>query len=48
MADDPLRPPEDKRGFFMLPQSPMDSGYYVYGNYEKKPAKGAYEYAHPA
>jgi murein endopeptidase len=35
-------------GFFMLPQAPMDSGYYVYGDLHKKPAKGAYQYAHPA
>lgn len=47
MADDPLRPPEDSRGFFMLPQAPMDSGYYVYGDLHKRPAKGAYQYAHP-
>jgi murein endopeptidase len=25
----------------------MDSGYYVYGDLYKKPAKGAYQYAHP-
>ena len=31
----------------MLPQAPMDSGYYVYGDLYKKPAKGAYQYAHP-
>ncbi|HWV47160.1 MAG TPA: hypothetical protein VN039_14255, partial [Nitrospira sp.] len=31
----------------MLPQAPMDSGYYVYGELYKKPAKGAYQYAHP-
>lgn len=47
MADDPLRPPEDSRGFFMLPQAPMDSGYYVYGDLHKGPARGAYQYAHP-
>lgn len=46
---DPLRPrpTQDSRGFFMLPQAPMDSGYYVYGLLYKKPAKGAYQYAHP-
>lgn len=46
---DPIRPrpTQDSRGFFMLPQAPMDSGYYVYGNLYKKPAKGAYQYAHP-
>ena len=52
MADDdndPLRPrpTQDSRGFFMLPQAPMDSGYYVYGKLYGKPAKGAYQYAHP-
>lgn len=52
MADednDPLRPrpTQDSRGFFMLPQAPMDSGYYVYGELYEKPAKGAYQYAHP-
>ncbi|WBS01443.1 penicillin-insensitive murein endopeptidase [Pseudoduganella sp. SL102] len=41
------RPPSDSRGFFMLPQAPMDSGYYVYGNLYQRPAKGAYQYAHP-
>jgi hypothetical protein len=46
---DPLRPrpTQDSRGFFMLPQSPMDSDYYVYGDLYNKPAKGAYQYAHP-
>jgi penicillin-insensitive murein endopeptidase len=46
---DPLRPrpTQDSRGFFMLPQAPMDSGYYVYGKLYGKPAKGAYQYAHP-
>jgi penicillin-insensitive murein DD-endopeptidase len=46
---DPLRPrpTQDSRGFFMLPQAPMDSGYYVYGELYKKPARGAYQYAHP-
>lgn len=47
--NDPLRPrpTQDSRGFFMLPQAPMDSGYYVYGKLYGKPAKGAYQYAHP-
>lgn len=45
--DDPQRPPLDSRRFFMLPQSPMDSGYYVYGRLHGKPARGAYQYAHP-
>lgn len=46
---DPLRPrpTQDSRGFFMLPQAPMDSGYYVYGELYKKPARGAYQYANP-
>jgi murein endopeptidase len=46
---DPLRPrpTQDKRGFYMLPQAPMDSGYYVYGKLYGQPAKGAYQYAHP-
>lgn len=52
MADednDPLRPrpTQDSRGFYMLPQAPMDAGYYVYGELYEKPAKGAYQYAHP-
>ena len=41
------RPPRDSRGFFMLPQAPMDSGYYVYGRLYGHPAKGAYQYASP-
>jgi penicillin-insensitive murein DD-endopeptidase len=45
--DDPLRPTLDSRRFFMLPQAPMDSGYYVYGKLYGKPARGAYQYAHP-
>jgi hypothetical protein len=46
---DPLRPrpPQDSRGFFMLPQAPMDSGYYTYGKLYEKPDRGAYQYAHP-
>lgn len=44
---DPLRPTQDSRGFFMLPQAPMDSGYYVYGELYKQPAEGAYQFAHP-
>jgi murein endopeptidase len=46
---DPLRPrpPSDSRGYFMLPQAPMDSGYYTYGKLYGKPDKGAYQYAHP-
>lgn len=34
---DPLRPTQDSRGFFMLPRTPMDSGYYSYGMMDKKP-----------
>ena len=47
--NDPLRPrpTQDVRGFFMLPQAPMDSGYYVYGLLYGRPAKGAFQYAHP-
>ena len=47
IEDDSLRPPEDSRHFFMLPQAPVDSGYYVYGELHKKPARGAYQYASP-
>lgn len=52
MADDdndPLRPrpTQDSRSFFMLPQAPMDSGYYVYGRLYGEVARGAYQYAHP-
>lgn len=36
--------PRDSRGYFMLPQRPEGSGYYVYGT----PAHGAGQYAHPA
>lgn len=45
--DDQLRPTQDSRRFFMLPQAPADTGYYVYGNLLKRPARGAYQYAHP-
>lgn len=45
--DDLLRPTQDSRRYFMLPQSPLDSGYYVYGKLYDKPAAGAYQYAHP-
>lgn len=41
------RPTQDVRGFFMLPQAPADSGYYVYGDLYKQPARGAYQYPHP-
>lgn len=45
--DDPLRPTQDKRGFFMLPQAPTESGYYTYGMMDKKPDRGGYQYPHP-
>lgn len=35
---------QDKRGFFILPQTPEDSGYYTYGT----PEHGAGQYTHPA
>jgi len=46
---DPLRPrpTQDTRHYFMLPQAPMDSGYYTYGKLYGKPDRGAYQYAHP-
>ena len=47
MVKDVLLPPEDSRRFFMLPQTPQDTGYYSYGLLNNKPAKGAYQYAHP-
>ncbi|WP_166873569.1 penicillin-insensitive murein endopeptidase [Massilia mucilaginosa] len=36
-------PIQDSRGFFMLPQAPQESGYYVYGT----PGNGRGQYAHP-
>ena len=45
--DDPLRPVQDTRGYFMLPQTPMDSGYYTYGKMDNKPDRGGYQYPHP-
>lgn len=50
MADrkpDPQRPTQDTRGFFMLPQSPLESGYYTYGKMDRRPDKGGYQYPHP-
>lgn len=44
---DLLRPTQDSRGFFMLPQAPMDSGYYTYGLMDRKPDRGGYQYPHP-
>lgn len=45
--DDPLRPTQDSRGFFMLPRTPAESGYYTYGKMDKKPDRGGYQYPHP-
>jgi len=45
--DDPLRPTQDSRGFFMLPRTPAESGYYSYGQMDKKPDRGGYQYPHP-
>lgn len=45
--EDPLRPTQDKRGFYMLPRSPAESGYYTYGLMDKKPDRGGYQYPHP-
>lgn len=42
MAKSPI-PIQDSRGFFMLPQAPQESGYYVYGT----PGNGRGQYAHP-
>lgn len=44
---DPLRPIQDTRGFFMLPQGPADAGYYTYGMMDGRPDRGGYQYAHP-
>ncbi|MFC0252684.1 hypothetical protein [Massilia consociata] len=45
--NDPLRPTQDARGFFMLPQTPMESGYYTYGLMDNRPDRGGYQYPHP-
>lgn len=45
--EDPLRPTQDKRGFFMLPRTPPESGYYTYGLMDKNPDRGGYQYPHP-
>lgn len=45
--DDALRPTQDLRRFFMLPQAPSEAGYYVYGKLDSLPSRGAYQYAHP-
>ena len=36
--------PQDRRGYFALPQHPEESGYYAYGT----PTGGAGQFAHPA
>lgn len=48
MVKDVLPLPEDLRRYFMVPQTPQDTGYYSYGLLNNKQAKGAYQYAHPA
>jgi penicillin-insensitive murein endopeptidase len=41
--------PQDRRGYFMLPQAPEGAGYYVYGNKGGIPGTGHQaQYAHPA
>lgn len=35
--------PHDSRGFVMIPQTPEDAGYYVYGD----PGAGINQYVHP-
>ncbi len=45
--DDPRRPTQDARGFFMLPRMPQESGYYTYGRLDGEPDRGAYQYPHP-
>ena len=37
---DALRPIQDTRGFFMLPQGPVDAGYYTYGLMDGRPDRG--------
>lgn len=49
MPDDgvPIQP-TDSRRYFMLPQTPEDAGYYVYGNVHNVPGTGHLaQYAHP-
>lgn len=36
-------PPNDARGYFILPQAPEEAGYYIYGS----PGRGAAQFAHP-
>lgn len=45
--DDPLRPIQDGRGFYMLPRTPAESGYYTYGRLNGASDRGAYQYPHP-
>jgi penicillin-insensitive murein endopeptidase len=47
LQHDSLRPTQDSRGFFMLPQTPAESGYYTYGLMDKRPDRGGYQYPHP-
>ena len=35
--------PKDRRGYYMLPQRPLEAAYYTYGT----PGRGAGQYAHP-
>jgi hypothetical protein len=44
---DPLCPTQDSRGFFMLPRSPAEAGWYTYGRFNGAPDLGAYQYPHP-
>lgn len=40
--------PQDRRGYFMLPQAPEQAGYYVYGTLRDVPGTGHLaQYAHP-
>ena len=39
--------PKDSRDYFMLPQTPQDAGYYVYGKLDGIPSRGKFQYAHP-
>jgi penicillin-insensitive murein endopeptidase len=40
--------PKDSRSYFILPQTPEDAGYYVYGTLHYVPGTGAEaQYAHP-
>lgn len=41
--------PKDGRGYFILPQAPEGSGYYVYGNVDDVPGTGHLgQFAHPS